>query len=114
MTARVLGKGKQDASGSTSIGNRIGVTVYWARDPQLLLGGSEGTDQGTVATASTTLRENLAWRDIETEWTAAPDHAGRSLVVKAWYEHHEGTADAYGYFDGISLVRKGGMQIKKR
>ncbi len=56
VTARVLGKGKQDAAGSTAVDNRIGVTVFWVRHSDSPFTGHGGSDWGVVTSGEALIR----------------------------------------------------------
>lgn len=107
--ARARGKGKEGVAGSTSVGNRVGVTLCWTRNPEDPFAGRNGEDWDVLAESSLTVEANDVWQDLRAECLARDRHAGPHLVVKGWYEHERGTPDSYVHFDEISLVRAGGM-----
>jgi len=111
--ARVRGKGKQGVAASRSAGNRIGVTLYWVRDPDKPFEGQEGKQWGVLTEASQSFQADGVWQELRAEYVGKAAHAGRSLAVKGWYRRGKGTADAYGYFDEISLVRKAGLVMER-
>ncbi len=106
--ARVRGKGKEGVSGSTAAGNRIGVTLYWVRDPSKPFAGRKDEAWGVVAETSVVPAANGVWQDLRAAYVATSADAGRHFAVKGWHRHDRGTDDAYAYFDELSLVRAAG------
>ena len=109
LRARVRGKGKEGVAASTSAGNRVGATLYWTRDPEAPFRGREGEGWGRLVEASAAIAADEVWQDLEAEWSGEAPAAATHLVVEGWHRRGAGTADAYGYFDSVSLVRKGGL-----